>query len=120
MRVMTIEEATKYLKENPQEFINKLMQFPDSVLERKLDVVREQKKMAFDQQKKDSFELLSIKEDLIIKVRLIKSENDPEERSIVKLRQQKNKNNGVEDIQNKVNEDYTNQSNEPEQFFFDF
>ena len=71
-------EIAKKLKENPQEYIDHLMQFPDNVLEKKLDIVREQKQMAYDQKKNDSFELLSIKEDLIIKVRLIKSENETE------------------------------------------
>ncbi|GIV29600.1 MAG: hypothetical protein KatS3mg028_0666 [Bacteroidia bacterium] len=81
---MTVQEALKQaaeeLKKNPQEYINMLMQYSDRVLERKLDIIRQQKQMALDQNKKGSYELLSIKEDLIVHVRLIKHEQEMEEK----------------------------------------
>lgn len=92
-------EIAKRLKENPQEYIDHLMQFPDKVLEKKLDLVREQKQMAYDQNKKDSFELLSVKEDLIIKVRLIKFENETEKPKR-KSRQKKLSKQQTEEFQN--------------------
>ena len=123
---MTISEAAKYLKENPLEYINKLMQFPDKVLERKLDIVREQKKMAYELQKKDSFDLLYIKEELIIQARLMKSENEtdtkpqrkPIKKKIIKFEEDITKALDTEESQN--TEIDVKQNDKPEQLIFDF
>ncbi len=58
-----------------------LIQYPDHILEKKLDIIRQQKQMALDQNKKESYELLSIKEDLIVHVRLLKYEQEMEKTS---------------------------------------
>lgn len=128
-------DIAKKLKENPQEYIDHLMQFPDNVLEKKLDIVREQKQMAYDQDKKDSFELLSIKEDLIIKVRLMKSENEtekperkPRQKKLSEQRTEEFKNNSTQ-TDNSVIADTTDtadssdsdkKNNDPEQLTLDF
>ncbi len=126
-----LAKAARQLKESPQEYIAHLMQFPDKALERKLDIVREQKQMAFEQKKRESFELLTVKEELIIKVRLIKSENEPNERPERKPRQKKLSDKrakefqkGLENTDNSFLEEYSEDDNkqkdEPEQLFFDF
>lgn len=123
---MTIAEAAEYLKKEPQEFFAKLLGFTDKELERKLDIVREQKQMAFQQEKKDSFELLTVKEDLIIKARLTKSENEIYERPRKKQRKQQNKkrevifNETLDNDESSKEETEVEQKDETEQLFFDF
>lgn len=52
---MTLEQSFKetieQLKKDPSEFIARYLQYTPKVLERKLDSVRGQKKMAYDQEK---------------------------------------------------------------------
>ena len=136
---MTVEqglrEAAQQLKKNPQKYIDKLMQFSDKVLERKLDIVREQKQMAYDQQKKESFELLAIKEDLIIKIRLIKSENEtekherkPKKKKLSEERTEEFQNSSVQTdnsvtagtAQTADNSDNNKKNNKPKQLTLDF
>lgn len=124
---MTIAEAAEYLKKEPQEFFAKLLECTDKELERKLDICREQKQMAFKLEKKDSFELLHVKEDLIIKARITKSLNEIYEKP--RKRPKKKKNTKKEEIFNEEldnSESIEEEETEPEekdkteQLFFDF
>lgn len=123
---MTIAEAAEFLKKEPQEFFAKLLALTDKELERKLDIIREQKQMAFKQQKKDSFELLTVKEDLIIRARLAKSENDTYLRPRKKPRNQQIKKKETIFEEKLVNDkppiedEVVEKKDETEQLFFDF
>ena len=122
--VMTIAEAAEYLKKEPQEFFAKLLECTDKELERKLDICREQKQMAFKLEKKDSFELLHVKEDLIIKARITKSQNDIYERP--RKKPKKKKNTKKEEIfneeldNNEVTQEEPEEKDKTEQLFFNF
>lgn len=70
----TYKQVIEQLKTDPSEYVNYLMQFSDKKLEKMLIITRQQKQMAFEQKKHLSFELLSLKEDIIAQVRLLKYE----------------------------------------------
>lgn len=77
---MTLQEEYKkvieQLKTDPSEYVAYLMQFSDKKLEKMLVITRQQKQIAFEQKKHLSFELLSLKEDIIAQVRLLKFEKE--------------------------------------------
>jgi hypothetical protein len=70
------KQVIEQLKNDPSEYVNYLMQFNDKKLEKMLVLTKQQKQMAFDQKNHLSFELLSLKEDIIIQVRLLKFEEN--------------------------------------------
>ena len=129
---MTVEqalaEAARQLKENPQEYIDRLMKCTPKELERKLDITREQKKMAFDEKKHESFVLLHIKEELIMDVIMIKADNetyDKPKKKTIKKRNKKveeifNKPKDNKELESQDNEIHNNNKNKSEQLLLDF
>ena len=67
-------ERLNYIREHPQDFIDALMKHSYERLGQKLDIVREQKQMAFNQKNDLSFKYLTALEDLIGDVRIMKED----------------------------------------------
>ncbi|MBU2444819.1 MAG: hypothetical protein KJ666_04500, partial [Bacteroidetes bacterium] len=73
---MTLEETIRDYRKDPKPYLEMMLKYSYARLGVMLDVVRQQKKLAYDQQKKDSFEWLNIREQLIMQARVIKGEEE--------------------------------------------
>ena len=76
---MTLEETIRDYRKDPKPYLEMMLKYSYARLGVMLDVVRQQKKLAYDQQKKDSFEWLNIREQLIMQARVIKGEEEKQE-----------------------------------------
>ncbi|MBI4648106.1 MAG: hypothetical protein HY738_16350 [Bacteroidia bacterium] len=124
-------DRLNYIKEKPQDFINYWMKYSYARLGQKLDMIREQKQMAFDQKNDLSFKYLYELENLIMELRIRKSDDENWEAPEKKTRKKKNKKQQTkkiqfhkESIENVISEEATEenfqQKNEPEQLSFKF
>jgi hypothetical protein len=78
---------------NEKQYIEELAAMPDSVLAKKLDIVRQQLQMAWNNKLTDALELLSIWERQIITARHLKNDFDdkPSQKQIKELKEKRPK-----------------------------